>query len=288
MQKIYPLDPGKVPSCEELDEILNLPGEKEFNSITFGILSNFFDGSKFTYSKSKVIDRSNLHPNALKNIKPVILKQIRNLITECNLKLKTSNATKNNFNETLYIRVEIPNQIDTLLQCKHPLLAEAKLVSNRTKIVSTDSVKFLSEEISNLQFALLENYILQLENLAKKLFEDSPELDFIVFSRFADTVEFYSVEYEFPNGMVKFKKENHKVANEFDMTFLTLLYNLFWFRNGKIVYGKTDDIISQVSQNYKKYIETQGFLSKKDLIKTIISVEKSYFENKKEMIIETV
>lgn len=286
MQENYTPNPGVVPSAEELDKFLNLPDGDSFESIEFGVLSNYFDGSKFIYRKSKVINRGNLHENAIKNIKPFLIKQISNLIAECFSKLKTSNDTKNDYNETLYIRVEVPGQLDKLIVCKHPMLAEAKLVSNEKEIVSSDTVKFITEEISNFQSAMFEMYIVHLENLTKKLLDDSPEIDFVVFSRFLDTVYLYSIEYEFPNGAAKLKKEGYKIANgianETFMSFLALSYNLFWFRNGKMAYGQIDDIVFQLSQNYNKYIDTKCLSTRKVLIETIISAETAYFQIRNE------
>lgn len=270
MQENYTPNPGVVPSAEELDKFLNLPDGDSFESVEFGVLSYYFDGSKFTYRKSKVISRGNLHENAIKNIKPFLIKQIRNLIAECFSKLKTSNDTKNDYNETLYIRVEIPGQPFKLIVCKHPMLADAKLISNEKEIVSSDSIKFVTEEISNLQSAMLEMYISHLENLTKKLLEDSPEIDFVAFSPYADQISLYSLEYEFPNGAVKVKKEGYKISNKTSISLLILTRSLFWFRNGKIDYGNETNIVSELSQNFKKYVNTSKILSRKDLTQTIV------------------
>jgi len=279
--------PGVVPSIEELDKFLNLPEGKDFESVEFGVLSNNFDGSKFTYKKSKVISRGNLHENAIKNIKLILVKQIRSLVAECFSKLKKSNKTKNNYNETLYIGVEIPGQLPKLIVCKHPILADAKLVSSEKEIVSSDSVKFITEEMSNLRSAMFEMYFSNLERLTKNLFENSPEIDFIEFSSHNNIIYFYSLEYEFPNGAVFLKKEMYKIANRSSVYCFVPFYHTFWFRNGKTAYSKTADnktvdVISELSQNYKMYIDTKCFLSRKELIETIISAEKAYFQSEDE------
>lgn len=286
MQENYTPNPGVVPSAEELDNFLNLPDGDSFESVEFGVLSNYFDGSKFTYRKSKVISRGNLHEKAIKNIKSLLIKQIRNLIAECFSNLKKSKATKNDYKETLYVRVEVPGRPLKLIVCKHPMLADAKLISNEKEIVSSDSIKFVTEEMSNFQSVMFEMYIVNLENLIKKLLDDSPEIDFVAFSRFFDTVYLYSIEYEFPNGAVKLKKEGYKIAsgiaNETFISFLELSYNLFWFRNGKMAYGQIDDIVFQLSQNYNKYIDTKCLSTRKVLIETIISAETAYFQIRNE------
>lgn len=141
--------------------------------------------------------------------------------------------------------------------------------------------------MSNLQTAMFEMYFSNLERLTKNLFENSPEIDFIEFSSHNNIIYFYSLEYEFPNGAVFLKKEMYKIANRSSVYCFVPFYHTFWFRNGKTAYSKTADnktvdVISELSQNYKMYIDTKCFLSRKELIETIISAEKAYFQSEDE------